>query len=133
MMETSTGTYVRLAPIALALVLMACSGGCVTRVGDFSLMSTGTPQYEKMGTAHITSGVRGSDGRFWILFLPFDRPPSIETAVNECQDRGRGDFMERARVERMWWTLIVFSYDQYSCKGDVGDTKRLQREVTESR
>ena len=132
-MEGTVGKYASRLTVAMAALLMASAGGCVTRLGDFSLMSTGTPQYAKMDTAHITSEVKGSDGRLWVLFIPLARPPSIETALNQCLDRGRGDFMERARVERMWWTLLVLSYDEYSCKGDVGDSKRAQRDVNEAR
>lgn len=97
--------------------------GCSTRIGDFSVLSSGAPQYAAMSEAPMTQAVKGSDGRFWLLFIPLGSSPSIEEAVDRCLDAGKGDFMERARIYKKRWSIILFSRDSYTVVGDVGNSK----------
>lgn len=108
--------------VSVALVAMLASA-CTSRIGDFSIMSTGTPQYASMANAPTTQSVEASDGRFWFLFIPFDSTPSLEEAVDRAMDEGNGDFLERVRLYSTAWTLLLISYDSYSVKADVGNSK----------
>jgi len=116
-----------LSALCLSVAVMS---GCSTRVGDFSLLSTGAPQYDTMDEAPIIQTVEASDGRFWILFIPFDSPPNMKEAVDRCLDKGKGDFMERARIFNTGWTFFgLFSYDAYKVIGDVGNSKFAQQKT----
>jgi hypothetical protein len=104
-------------------MLIATSSGCRTRIGDFSIVSTGSPQYHKMANAPVNHGVEGSDSRVWFLFLPIGGAPTLEAAVDSCMDKGKGDYIERARFYRKRWSILLFSGDGYVVKGDVGNSK----------
>ncbi len=107
---------------ALGIALLA-SSGCSTRIGDFSVISTGAPQYRTMDKAPIVQTVKGSDGRAWLLFIPLGKRPRIDEALDECLDVGNGDFMERARIYYKRWSIILFSYGGYTVIGDVGNSR----------
>lgn len=113
--------------ISLTLsVLIFLSAGCATRIGDFSVLSTGAPQYANMETAPMTQTVKASDGRLWFLFIPLDSEPNLKEAVDRCLDKGHGDFMERARFYKTAWSFILFGHDGYKVIGDVGNSKEGQ-------
>lgn len=76
-----------------------------------------------MGNAPMQPGVEGSNGRGWFLFIPLGPAPDIKEAVDQCLDKGHGDFMERARIYHTAWTLLLFGYEGYTIKGDVGNSK----------
>jgi len=128
-MDAKKRSLERAFALILLSVLVGCMTGCVTRLGDFSVMSTGVPQYPKMDSAPVMSHVTGRDGRFWLLFIPFGSAPIVEDAVDDCQDQGPGDFVERARIHYRWWTALLFSYEKYTCTGDVRDSKYGKRQV----
>lgn len=107
--------------VAGCVVMM--SSGCVSRLGDFSVLATGAPQYEKMGSAPMQSGVEGTSSRVWLGPLPLGGAPNVKEAVDKCLDAGGGDFMERARIYSTDWTLIVLSYGSYTVHGEVGNSK----------
>jgi hypothetical protein len=106
----------------LVVVGVLCAG-CRTRIGDFSVISTGAPQYDSMDEAPMTKTVEGKDARFWFLFIPFGGPPNMKEAVDCCLDNGNGDFIERARLYQMGWSIILFSYGGFYVVGDVGNSK----------
>jgi hypothetical protein len=108
------------------LVAFALLGatGCTTRIGDFSLISTGTPQYANMNRCEVTRTVAEADGRLWFLFIPLSTKPTLEEAVDRCMDEGRGDHIERARFYTTHWTIGLFSYGSYKVIGDVADSRR---------
>ena len=109
--------------VAGMLLLLVTTSGCSTRIGDFSIISTGSPQYHKMDNAPVNQAVEGSDGRVWFLFIPLAGAPTLEDAVDDCMDEGRGDYIERARFYRKRWSILLFSGDSYVVKGDVGNSK----------
>ncbi|MFC1467584.1 hypothetical protein ACFLQY_02695 [Verrucomicrobiota bacterium] len=107
-----------------AVVVMLAATGCTTRIGDFSLISTGTPQYANMNRCEVERTVKGKDGRLWFLILPLGTAPSLEEAVDRCMDEASGDHIERARFYTTRWTLGLFSYGSYKVIGDVADSRR---------
>ncbi len=107
----------------LLMMTMLIGVGCSTRIGDFSVVSTGTPQYNKMNDAPVRQSVKGEDGRVWFLFIPFGGAPSLEEAVDDCLDEGQGDYIERARFYSTWWSVLLFSGGGYKVVGDVGNSK----------
>lgn len=102
---------------------MLMAAGCASRMGDFSFISTGTPQYSKMDSATIKQGCEGSDSRLWVLFIPLGSAPSLDEAVDNCMDDGRGDYIERARLYATTWSIGLFSSSGYKVIGDVGNSK----------
>jgi hypothetical protein len=117
---TRAGVFIWCLP---ALVLLV--SGCTKRIGDFSIISTGTPQYATIEDSPATISSRGKDGRLWFLFLPLNSAPTLQEAVDRCIDNaGGGDFIERARIYSTGWSLIVFSYGSYAVIGDVGNSKK---------
>ena len=114
---------------AAAVVMAGVLSGCATRIGDFSLISTGTPQYASMEHCKIQRGVEGKDGRLWFTILPLGGKPDLKEAVDCCIDEGSGDFLERARFYSTGWTIGIFSYGGYKVIGDVGNSRAPLPEV----
>lgn len=106
-----------------AIGLTVLAAGCSSRIAEFSIVATGNPQYEKMSSAPMARGVEGRDGRGWLLFIPLGGAPSLMEATNRCIDKGKGDFIERARVYETGWSIGLVSYGGYRVVGDVGDSK----------
>jgi len=109
--------------LLIGLAGCLCLSACTTRLGDFSMISTGSPQYVSMSSAPMQLAVEGKSARLWFLFLPLSGAPNIKEAVDQCLDKGRGDFMERARIYETDWTIFLFSYGSFAVKGDVGNSK----------
>lgn len=106
------------------LVAASLSVGCVTDHGAMTLLSSKNVELSRVDLKHVsfTRNVQASDGRFWFLFIPFGRSPTIGRAVDECLVTGSGDFMTSARVTSLWWTVLLFSWESYRVEGDVGDS-----------
>jgi|GEM_PF-418598 len=120
----------RITSFLLVGMLVIVTVGCAHRIGDFSVLSSGAPQYASMDKAMVTQSVEGKDGRLWFLFIPLGGAPNLEEAVDDCLDKGKGDFIERARLYQNAWSILLFSYGSFSVIGDVGNSKILRTEVT---
>ena len=118
------GKLIKSIGYGLAVVAMLGAVGCTTRIGDFSLISTGTPQYANMNRCEVERTVKGTDSRLWFLALPLSNAPNLEEAVDRCMDKASGDHIERARFYSTRWTLGIFSYGSYKVVGDVADSRR---------
>lgn len=113
----------RLQLLVSVVLIAGLASACTTRLGDFSLLSTGTPQYATMPEAPIVRTVKASDGRLWFLFIPLGSAPNLEEAVDRAMDLGNGDFLERVRLYSTVWSIGLFSYSSYTVKGDVGNSR----------
>ena len=105
------------------LFIMILLNSCTYQIAEFSLVSTGTPQYANMANVPTEKSIEGSDGRLSFLFVPIGGRPSLKEAVNKCLDEGNGDFVERARFYGTYWNFILFSYEGFSVIGDVGNSR----------
>jgi hypothetical protein len=115
--------HIQITGLVLLGVLMMTGSGCVTRMGDFSVISTGVPQYDRMGSAPLTPNTQAASRRFWLGPFPLSGPPTVKEAVDRCLDRAGGDFIERARIYSTDWSLLIISYGSYSVRGEVGNSK----------
>ena len=115
---------IKVVSYSLAIGAMLVATGCTTRIGDFSLISTGTPQYANMNRCEVNRAVAEADGRLWLLFIPLNPAPSLEEAVDRCMDEASGDHIERARFYTTRWTIGLFSYGSYKVVGDVADSRQ---------
>ncbi|MDX2177445.1 MAG: hypothetical protein SF028_13350 [Candidatus Sumerlaeia bacterium] len=113
----------RTAALAAGIAAAIALTGCSTKLGQFTMMTTGAPQFDSMDNAPLTNDVRGESGRYWILFIPTASQPDVENAVNDALMRGNGDFMERVEVYSKGWSAILVSYDGYHVRGAVGNSK----------
>ena len=110
---------------ALALMIVAALGtACVTDQGTLTLLSTRNVELSRIDLKHVQfdRNVQGSDGRFWFLFIPFGRAPTMGRAIDDCLTAGRGDFMTSARVTSMWWTILICGWESFRVAGDVGES-----------
>ncbi len=114
--------------VCAALCLLAMyTFGCTKRIGDFSILSTGVPQYDTIQNVPLTRTVEGSDGRLWFLIIPLNSAPNLNEAADRCIDQaGGGDFIERARIYETGWSILLLSYGSYSIIGDVGNSKLIK-------
>ncbi len=109
--------------IVAVVVLVVTALGCTRRMGDLALVSTRTPQYERMASTPLVRNVEGKDSRAWILFIPMDGSPNAAEAVDRALDTAQGDFMVNARFYSTGWSILLFSYGANYVVGDVGNSK----------
>lgn len=100
--------------------------GCTTRLGDFSVIATGAPQYDRMDSAPMQPSVEATSSRVWFLCFPLGGAPNVKEAVDKCLDKANGDFMERARIYTTDWSLLLISYGAFTVHGEVGNSKYEQ-------
>src|SRR6185503_19750221 len=107
--------------VILAMVAIAMFSGCANRMGNFTVLSTKNCDLNDMNAESnlVQSGVEGSSGRLWILFIPFGPEPEIEEAVDECLNRQNCDYLKNAVVYHVDWTALLFGYDGWTVKGDI--------------
>lgn len=115
--------YKHIPPLA-ALLLGLLLTACTTRQGTFTVLSTKNSELSRadLKRIHFQRNVTGSDGRFWLLFIPFGSAPRIENAIDECLESGKGDFMTSAVLYSTDWSILLCSYGSWTVEGDVGDT-----------
>jgi hypothetical protein len=107
--------------ICCGLLLLS---GCAIRQGDFTILSTKNVEISRVDLKRIdfTRNVKGSDSRFWFLFIPFGAPPLLEEAADAALEKGGGDFMTSAVVYSTAWHAVLFGWESWTIKGDVGDS-----------
>ena len=110
--------------IVAIIVLGLLSSACTTHHGNFTILTTKNVEMSRVDIQQIkvTRDVSASKGRFKLLFIPFGSSPTIEDAVNACLKKGEGDFMISTKVNHTKWSVILFGWEQWKIKGDVGDS-----------
>lgn len=95
------------AVIVLAL-LSDGSSGCMTRVGDMTMISSRNVNLDKVDVDKLpqTRGVVGTDRHFVLFFIPFG-VPHIKDAVDDALDKGNGDLMTDVVFYQGGWWFIV--------------------------
>ncbi len=120
--------------ILLAAILLAFISGCSTQIGAFTVLSTHNAEISRVDLKKLDLGRHtGESTRFWVLFIPFGREPSIDEAIDRALEGGKGDFMLNARLYDNSWTFLLFSWGSYVVRGEVGlSTKGGTREVVDA-
>ena len=110
--------------LLLTIAILLLTSACTTRQGTFTILSTKNVEISRVDLKRIDfqRNVEGSDGRFWFLFIPFSVAPKVEEACDRCLEQGNGDFMTSAVLYSTSWSCLLFSYDSWSLKGDVGNS-----------
>lgn len=111
--------------LILSLIIVSTLfSGCTVRQGDFTLLSTKNAEISRVDLKKIDfkRNVEGSDGRFWFLFIPFGSKPSLQEACDRCLENGNGDFMTSAVIYSTGWHAILFGWESWTIKGDVGNS-----------
>jgi len=110
--------------VGLLFLAGVLSSSCTIRHGDFTVLSTKNVEISRVDLKQIdfTRNVEGTDGRFSLLFIPFGAKPIMEEAVDSCIEKGGGDFMTSAKIYHTDWSVILFGWEQWKVKGDVGDS-----------
>jgi len=115
----------------MLLLVLVGSMGCSTTVGEFTILSSHNVEVSRIDLKKVDLRPHtGESHRFWILFIPVGRKPSINEATDRCLQRGRGDYMLNARVYDNSWTCLLFTWGSYVVRGEVGlSTKGGARDV----
>ncbi|MEZ0227468.1 MAG: hypothetical protein ACAI25_02510 [Planctomycetota bacterium] len=114
------------------LVLLAMTG-CSTQIGTFTMVSTHNAEISRIDLKKLDLARHtGESSRFWILFIPCGIDTTIEQAIDRALERGKGDFMLNARIYDNSWTCLLFTWESYTVRGEVGlSTKGGARDVVD--
>ncbi len=106
------------------ILLGLLTSACTTRQGSFTILSTKNVEISRIDLKKVdfTRNVEGRDGRFTLLFIPFGSAPNLEDTVNSCLEAGNGDFMTSAVLHNTSWSVILFGWESWTIKGDVGNS-----------
>jgi hypothetical protein len=107
----------------LAGVLVLGTTGCVTRLGDMTVLSTRNVTLSKVDLDRMpqVKGITGRDSKFIILCIPLGIP-HLEDAVDEALNKGGGDVMVDAVVHQEGWWFLV-GQTALTVKGSVVNTR----------
>jgi len=110
--------------VVLLFLAGILSSSCSTRHGDFTILSSKNVEISRVDLKRVdfTRNVEGVDSRFSLLLIPFGAEPIMEEAVDACIEKGGGDFMTSAVIYHTNWSVILFGWEQWKVKGDVGDS-----------
>lgn len=113
--------------LLLCCVVLSGLTGCVTRHGDFTVLSNKLVRLSEFELDHAERkrGIVGKEVSHIILIFPTMVQPSLEGALDDAFDQADGDVMTDAVVESWQW-YIPYIYGQigWSVKGDVIKTRR---------
>jgi hypothetical protein len=101
--------------------------GCSTHLTDISMISNKNISLSELNIDHLkkTKNVEGEDKVFIFLIIPFGRP-TLQEAVNQALDKGKGDLMIDASVYSTGWWFIIGEAG-VKIKGTVVNTKEERR------
>lgn len=106
-----------------ALAALLTSSGCMSRVGDMTMLSTRNVSLDRLDIDKLPqkTGITGRDSTFMFLFIPFGQP-HLKNAVDDALNKGGGDLMTDVVVSRGAWWFIV-GQDIVEVKGTVVKTR----------
>jgi hypothetical protein len=110
----------------IALVAL-CSGACVTRQGDFTILSSKLVRLSDfdLSGAERVKNVEGRDVSHIIILFPTKANPSLEDALNDALEKGGGDVMTDATVHSWsWYIPYIYGQAGWKVRGDVVRTRR---------
>ena len=89
------------ARVAVLFSLFAFGLGCST-TQNLTLLST---RNVDLSAPHdvIARGKKESDGRFWLLFIPFGGEPNGLKATSELLEKNEGDYLTNVEVTSTGW------------------------------
>jgi hypothetical protein len=107
----------RIRTLAAVLMTSLLGLGCST-TQTLSLVST--KNVDLSATYNVAArGQEASEGRFWLLFIPFAGEPNALSATTKLLDKHNGDYLTNVAVKKTGWSLLVFSWGSVTIKGDV--------------
>ena len=111
--------------LTILFVISFLAFGCSVRQTGFTVLSTKHVELSRIDLKEtdVARNQKGRDSRLWILFIPLSGNPTLENAVNDCLESGKGDFIINPIVDSSWWSLILFSYGSWHVEGDVGNSQ----------
>jgi hypothetical protein len=107
-----------------ALVAAVLAAGCATPPGEPLRALAADPRLLVGDVPDARSVTRGVEARVvshLIFWVPTDgQPPTLEQAVTEALELGRGDVLLNATVDRVaWYVPIVYGEYGWVVRGDV--------------
>lgn len=108
--------------VAMFALLIAV-GGCTTRIGDMTMIST-----KNVDVSGVKQGDRqtGEDCANSVLFIPLG-VPDVKNAMDRALEKGKGDILIDGVVSFKGWTVLVFSQTCVVVEGTVSQTAAYQR------
>ena len=107
----------------MMLIVMLASG-CTVRQTGFTVISTKNVELSRVDLKQhpVVRNQEAWDNRLWFLFIPLGGNPKLEDAVNDCLEKGHGDFMIKPVITSTGWSILLFSYGSWHVKGDIGNS-----------
>lgn len=103
--------------LLIITVVLLC-GGCVNRLGDFTLISTKNVDFSD-ASVDIKNGKRvtGDDCRAIVLFFPLGAP-SMKEAVDDALEKSESNLLiDQVTYVKSWYIPFIFGQSCYLAEG----------------
>jgi hypothetical protein len=121
----------RAGPLVLALLLAGCASGPDAPFRALSSRPVPILGYRLAG-ATVTRDVEAVVVSHVILWIPTRvSPPTVQEAVDKALQRGNGDVLVNAWVDRVWWYIpFVYGQEGWRVHGDVVRLPHAEQEAS---
>ena len=113
--------------LLLLALLLVIVNGCSSTLGKMTLISTKNVDFTGSRKA-VARGAEHSEGRFWILFIPFGSAPSGLRIVDTMLSDHQSDYLTNVNVTGGGWTLLVAGYEWVAVEADAWQTGVVEPE-----
>ena len=114
------GARIRVVLSSLPLLLLCVAGGCTTRLGDFTVLSTKNIDLTNFSTegAEKAPPVVGVDSKI-IVILP-GAPPNVKEAVDRALEGNNAQMLTNAVIYyRYWYVPYICGEWAFEVKGNA--------------
>ena len=115
--------------LLLLVVLPVAGSGCSSTIARLTLISTKNVDFQGEGSRQVVArGTEESEGRFWILFIPFGSAPSGLRIVDTLLADHEADYLTNVHVTGGGWTLLVAGHEWVAIEADAWQTGGVEPE-----
>jgi hypothetical protein len=100
------------------------STGCMTRVGDMTMLSTRNVNLDRLDIDKLPQqkNITGEDSVVVLLGIPLGQP-HLKNAVDNALDKGNGDLMTDVVLSAGGWSIFIIGQATLEVKGTVVKTR----------
>jgi hypothetical protein len=101
--------------VFLVVVFGVVAGGCSTRIGDFTAISSKNIYCKETDLTKLPQrqGIEGESIRFW------GWGANIKDALDEALEKGGGNLMIDCQLYYVTYPIPIFSFEGYKVRGTV--------------
>ena len=100
-------------------IALLCSGGCSSKLGNFTVLSSKNVNLGDFSTVSGTGGekVRGEDTMTYVLFIPNKPMIFLKEAVDDSLDKSNAYMLTDATLKYEWFFAVLVAQGKFVAEG----------------